>query len=411
MPMPSRLAAALFFVFGTSAMAAEPAAPLRFEVATMVEDGAIGEDGSVWFKSLFDNVRFVLPAGKNPRADDLWRIILAANQSKRELKVWFDAAAGEIEEESAALVFPICAAALADERVEIATSCGAPVSSFNPKQELMVGWALHQKSSHVESRKLLDRAVASSGESRAFRLIAVRAHANLLESIGYETEPRSEESDRAHVAALADYRTLAEMQPDVAEHVLQIGYQQEALGDYRNAEETYRQLMTKWPEEDYRANIRLAAIERRRGNHDRALELTNRVAEKYPDQLGMKFYYHRGWTLTKMRRYDEAIADFTAGLREQPDYPWAHARRACAQALIGQHKLALADMEMALEMLGSSSIGDRKDLVHDKARARAVIAMLRAAIAAGSSQPIPDVCEGYWPSFEQHRTPSPLLPR
>jgi tetratricopeptide (TPR) repeat protein len=170
-----------------------------------------------------------------------------------------------------------------------------------------------------------------------------------------------------------------------------------------------RQVMSKWPDEDYRVNIRLASIERLRGNYDESLRLLNLVSAKYPMAPGMRFYFHRGWTLTKLQRYDEAIADFTEGLKDQPDYGWANARRACALGQLGQLKPALADIQTAIGSIEQDPAANQRNLKHDLARLHAIDGLLNAAIDAGSTAPMPAVCEGFW-SKEEARQPSRYLP-
>ena len=408
----TRLIAGLLLLSSPSAIFAEPAATGPFEYTTMVGSGEMADDGSVWFSSPWEDVRFVLAGGRNARGEDLWRIIKAAGDGKRELKVRFDPTAGSIDDKNKTMVFPICSVSLDQERFEANRKCGTrqPPRSPNSAQALLMGWALHQDGQNGESRKLLDRALAASDPSPVFRQIAAKARAYVLESIGNEEPPLSDESDRAYAAALADYRTLASLQPDVSDHLIDTSYQLEALGDYAGAIELLHQVMSKWPEEEYRGNIRLAAIERKRGNYDESLRLLNLVSAKHPIEPGMRFYFHRGWTLTKMQRYDEAISDFTEGLKDQPDYPWAYARRACAFGQVGQLKPALADVETAIGKIEADPSAKRQDFKHDLARLQEIDGLFKAAIAAGSTAPMKAACEGFW-DREEMRTPSRYLPK
>lgn len=400
---------AYLLVLGSPALGAQPALSGPSEVQVMVGSGELADDGGVWFNGAWGNVRFSLPAGRNARGDELWRIVKKADGAKRQLKVRFDAAAGRVDEKDSLLVYPICAVSLDEEWFVAAGKCGASKGKgSSPEQDLVVGWALGEQGLNAEGRARLDRALAAKTISPTFRLLALKTRANLLESLGDELPPLSDESDRALAAALADYRALAELEPNESQHQLDIASQLEALGNYAAAADTYRQVLKKWPDEEYRANISLSAIERRKGNYDEALQYLNGVSLKNPVGAGMRFYYHRGMTLTKLKRYDEAAADFSEGLKDQPDYAWAFTRRACALGQLGQLKPALNDVESALAKLRQYPGQQGQDFKHNVARLDAIDIQLKAAVASGSATPTAAACEGFWHN-EDARSPSKYL--
>jgi tetratricopeptide (TPR) repeat protein len=126
----------------------------------------------------------------------------------------------------------------------------------------------------------------------------------------------------------------------------------------------------------------------------------------------MMFHYHRGWTLNLLGRYEEAVAEFTEGLKTQPDYQGAFDRRACAYARLGRLPEALADRQRADAEMDSIWSDARRmpSAEHDRAWAEGVVKALEAAIARGSNEPMSVPCEGSWDYGEKRRERSSFLP-
>jgi tetratricopeptide (TPR) repeat protein len=59
----------------------------------------------------------------------------------------------------------------------------------------------------------------------------------------------------------------------------------------------------------------------------------------------MTYYYHKGLTLHAMGNYDEAIAAFSAGIPEQPDYYWVYYYRALSYEKTGQRDKTVEDLK------------------------------------------------------------------
>jgi tetratricopeptide (TPR) repeat protein len=123
----------------------------------------------------------------------------------------------------------------------------------------------------------------------------------------------------------------------------------------------------------------------------------------------MKFHYHRGWTLSQLGRFDEALADFSEGLKTQPDYAWAYVRRGCANASVGQLAEALADMDMAVLKYAQYMTGEGPGVRHDKAEFIANSQRLKAAMAGGEHKPIHGLCDNFWGDNGKPRSLSVLL--
>ncbi len=99
--------------------------------------------------------------------------------------------------------------------------------------------------------------------------------------------------------------------------------------------------------------MQMEAIYLTEGEYDKALGALDDLAKDAGrPPSGMAYHYHRGWVLSALGRYDEAIAEFSAGLKSQPDYSWALTKRACAYGQTGKLAEAVADQEEAVRLLG-----------------------------------------------------------
>jgi tetratricopeptide (TPR) repeat protein len=219
-------------------------------------------------------------------------------------------------------------------------------------------------------------------------------------------------SDAALVSSLADYRALARLEPDDVELRYLIAAQLLELGGYDESRAVQDEIMSKWPGEYFRAMIRIGAIHRNLGDYEQALRTLDEIVAKEGPQDGMRYNYHRGWTLSLLGRHEEAAESFTAGLAVQGDYTSAYVRRGCARARIGQLPEALADFEEGRRLLLALPGGAASPLVRrDVADLEADRARVAAAIAAGRSGPVTGMCEGdVWRASEKPRARSPLLP-
>jgi tetratricopeptide (TPR) repeat protein len=183
-----------------------------------------------------------------------------------------------------------------------------------------------------------------------------------------------------------------------------------ALGDYAGAEALYGEILKKWPDEAYQVTVRRAALARLNGDYQPSLDLLNSLAADTSGDLGMKFYYHRGWTLMKLDRFDEAIADFTKGMNSQPEYAWAYILRACSYASVGQLRYAAGDFDEAaglFEALPASKASTK--LKHDIALAKSTANLLRERADTTVVTPVTGLCDDFWDGSDRSRTRSRFL--
>lgn len=405
----------LLFAALAASMAAAPALLANdmregFEALGMISAGEYEPETESWFTLWEPDIRYVFrPA---PASAELWALILRANEDNRSVAVRYAAAGGHVNEAEGTVDYPVCAVTLDDVEVRLVEDCGSSAiearSGASSEGVLALGLAELMDGDAGAAHQWLDMALATGPDSPLFRGIALRARAGASAALAYEEEPWSQTADRASIAALTDYRELARLTPDDVEVRFSIATTLEELGAYSAAEAGYEAILQRWPDESYRVAVRRGALYRRQGDNERALEQLDRLVEREGPQDGMRFHYHRGWTLTNLGRFDEAVAEFDKGIPSQPDYSWAHIRRACANASIGELPEALEDLERGGTLLADVP-SDSAAVAHDIRRVAAIGQDVRSLIASGEKRPFPNACGGFWGRAEEARARSPLL--
>ena len=393
-----------------SAASAQRATPgQRIFESQGIPSGASSDNEESLLVSFWDeHVRFRVPKQPEDRLAKLQAILIRSLDSGQSVSFTYDASEGRVNRETGTLDFPLCGATLEGATFEPVVACSTAPSnpSASADSALALAYAFSNLGEHAQARKLLQR--AEPADEPAFRklLLRIRADAAILSV----DEPWSESADRAHLAALNDYRELATIQPDDVELQFSIADALEELGDYDEARIVLDRIPRRWTDEKFRTAVRIGALYRRQGENERALEQLDDFVAKNPDPRfrGMKFHYHRGWTLTRMKRFDEAVAEFDKGLQRQPDYPYAYFRRACAQASRGRIADALTDVERGRKLLAEAP-AKLDPIEFDIRRADAVILELKRARETADYKPMPGICEGYWGRSDEARSKSPLL--
>lgn len=329
-----------------SSAAALPARQAKlFVTSGMIFGGKTEDDGSSWIRLWSQDSRYVVGSVDKARSEELWSLLHAAHGSNHAISIRYDTGAGRINPATKTLDYPVCTIVFGHIQFASNRACDdtgtVPASS---ETALALGFAHAQDGAAITARVLLDEALAKPTRDIVFHTIALRARADAMSLIAFGEMPGSVAADKARIAALRDYRALAEIAPTNREVLLAIGTELEELGDYAAAAKAFSAILARYPDEDFQVTVRLSALARRQGDPRKSLSLLNGLFARAGGETGMKFYYHRGWTLSDLGRFDEAVADFGEGLKAQPDYPWAYARRGCAHASLGQ----LADMDMAL---------------------------------------------------------------
>lgn len=394
---------------------AEEAAPEQrriFEDHGNVTYAAVDDDGIVRIGLWEDHIRFRLAGEPAAKLEPLRILIQRADQASRAVALRYDGAKGIVDRETGSLEYPLCAVVMDDLGFEPARACetSAPGQPADPAAALGLANAHSKVGNYATAVRLLER--ADFPTDPVFRKLFLRVRAEAEEGVAATARRASPEADRALAAALADHRALAELEPDDVEHQLAIAITLIDLGGYAEADALYGRILVKWPDEEYRVAVGVGALHRYQGHYDKALDSLNQLVARNGAQPGMKFHYHRGWLLTLLGRYDEAIVEFTEGLRNQPDYSSAYLRRACALASVGRLRDALNDVGEAARLYATlPGAATSKRLREDIAEAADFRKRLEAAIAAGGSKSLTGTCAGpTWQVLENPRPRSPLLP-
>jgi tetratricopeptide (TPR) repeat protein len=405
-----RAAAAAALVVGSTAWAA--ATPPYYETLANVESGDKDDDGASWFETWDDGMRFVLEPKYGDRSDAMWELLRDSYEGGVAAKVKFDVSAARFDPKAENFRYPICSVEIGGRLFQSGRSCDrASYSPSSAEAEIALALGEFVSGSPRAAIARLNKALSNATIKPPMLKVALHARAQSYEAVGESQLPQSDDADRANVAALADYRKLSALAPSAKYFKYRTGLMLQELGDYASARSIFRQIQKQYPDDDFNNTLSLATLEREAGNAEESLKLLNDLVERQGPQDNMRYYYHRGWTLNALGRYDEAIAALTAGVEDQPDYAFAYLRRACAYANVGRLADAANDYDSAAGHLAAvlkSEIDPSIDFNIERAKNAAL--RLRAAIAAGKAESMPDVCRGFWGDNDRPRSRSPLLP-
>ncbi len=392
--------------------AAAPAA--LAEVTGYVSDGARDKAG-LWFRLTRVDERFVIRASDGVDPDRLFEVLQEASKSGNSVGVRYDPTTGVFDRAD-----PKVPTFTVRELVyfghpfagEPAGARAGGVTRLSPAQaRLAEGLAWGIAGDFARARPALDAALQDRLPSH-LRILALKTRGNLLSDEASATfASPTRQADELLVAALADFRAWRAAAPRDSEASYALAGALRDLGAYEEALEAFRRIGVDWPEEGYWSAIRVGAVHRLRGEFDKALANLDAYAAREGTPNGMPFHYHRGWTLTELGRYDEAVSEFTKGMEAQPDYSWAFERRACAFAKLGRPKDAIADHEAAQrEFHATAALTHNPVNLQIIARADAVGMDLAAAVARGPQTVSDGPCHGYPDWSSDPRPRSPLIP-
>jgi tetratricopeptide (TPR) repeat protein len=110
------------------------------------------------------------------------------------------------------------------------------------------------------------------------------------------------------------------------------------------------------PPFDHREFINYSSYLRRVKRYEESLEALQNaeIIDRTEGRQSMMTQYNIGWTLTELRRYEDAIKAFSKGIPVQPDYPYVYWRRGLAFEALGKNKEAAKDYEMAAKLISDS---------------------------------------------------------
>jgi tetratricopeptide (TPR) repeat protein len=276
--------------------------------------------------------------------------------------------------------------------------------------DLAAGVALYNEGDDGRALKALSEALSAPSLPKPLVTLALKSRGGAYSDLA-SAESAGEKQDADQYSAIKDFAAWRQADPRSAEAAEAYADALAALGAYDEALAAYDNVLGKWPVEFDTAKIRQGAILRRLGKYEEALARLDELVAKKGPQDGMRYHYHRGWTLVMLGRYDDADHEFTEGLRTQPDYAWAFLLRACARSQLGRFSDAISDQDEGTELLkAAASVGVQSAAIRkDIERSESVGDHLRQLANAHKSQSDDEACKGYVDFPSRPRDRSPLL--
>ena len=151
--------------------------------------------------------------------------------------------------------------------------------------------------------------------------------------------------------AIADYSEAIRLNPNSALAFTNRGSAWSNKKDYDRAVADYTEAIRLKGNDAFADLIGRASVYRESGNFSAALDDLERAKMLIASYRGsdpsprMTYYFNKGRTLHAMGNYDAAIAAFSAGMPEQPDYYWVYYNRALSYEKTGQRDKTVEDLK------------------------------------------------------------------
>ncbi|MBL6854097.1 MAG: tetratricopeptide repeat protein [Alphaproteobacteria bacterium] len=403
-------------VCALSASAAEPSPQLR-TIVGIVDTGEAYGDFVV-----FDLVRIDQRFAFDPRivkeASALAEMLASSKNTGRSISIHYFVDGAIIPFGEVKPIYRLHDVTYDGKKIEIETALPPRDSNtvLLPRDEaaesVARGIALSGDPDAAEARNALTVAANSEALEPALRALALKSRIEVNVNDGLQNWGPGSDRDKLFVAALADARSWQAMAPDDKEAATAIASGLASLGADDEAIAAYRDIMRRWPDDIFWEEVRIASIYRREGDTANALGTLDDLIHRAGPQEGMAYHYHRGWILLKASRYQDAIDEFTAGLKDQPDYSGAFMQRACALGAVGRIDEALADWKqmIASRAQWGDDLRPSPGLKYDIAYQDDVQKKLQAAQTTAPHAPNLAACSGGWDWGDGPRSRSPLLP-
>jgi tetratricopeptide (TPR) repeat protein len=381
-----------------------------------VAEQVVMKGGRISFVLYETGERFVMDAKLVPSTDDLLTALDDSDKTRRGVVVHFYADNGRFEDGDATPSFTARDVEY-DGKVLKGQAEPPPLPKKSPAAahdkaaaDLAKGIALTGEFDFAQARAALDRAVTSGALEPKMQALALSRRGQMNTTDAFYNQPAGPERDKLLRAALVDAMAWHTLMPESGDALAAVANAKASLGAYDEALATFRGMLDKWPRAKYTSYMQIEAIYLTQGEYGKALGALDDLAKSSGPQSGMAYHYHRGWMLSALGRYDEAIAEFSTGLKAQPDYSWALVKRACAYGQTGKIAEAAADQEAAVKLLDQDPAGALQEVKLNRDHARDVLNRLRELQAKDAHARTDLACIGYLSAQATKRARSELLP-
>ena len=394
----------------------DPAPLLRTTIGTVVD--AKGNSSVIIFQLYRIDQVFAYDPRKVADAAAVLAMVKASNDTGRSISVHYFVDGAQLAAGADMPTYRIHDLTYDNKTVPIEASVppADPGAAVSPRDaaahRLATGIALDGDADATAARRALGDAIDSKTLEPGLVALALKTRSWVNYYDGLQNWPAGLNRDKLFMAALSDARAWQALEPDRAGAASRVAEVLSDLGAYDESIAASRDAIERWPDEMFWNEIRIARLERRRGNYQAALSALDDIVWRAGQQTGMPWHYHRGRTYLLLGQYQDAVNEFTAGLKDQPDYDGAFMVRACALGRLGRMADALADWKqvVASRKQYGNDTPPSPGAKHDNERVAAVAAALEAAVAHDPQTPTDVACTGFWDWGEDNRTRSPLLP-
>jgi tetratricopeptide (TPR) repeat protein len=374
--------------------------------ASGVARQVVMQQGRISFALFETGERFVLDAKRVPSTDELLKALDDSDKTGNSVTVHLYIDSGRFED--GAPSFAVRDVEYGGKTIEGEAeppSAKAKSAADKASADLAKGIALLAAEDFAGARTALDEAVKNGALSAGLRPVALKTRADLNRLDAFSNHPPGADRDKLLRASLVDDMAWHALAPDSGNARAAAANAKAALGAYDDALAEFQAMLDKWPRAKATTYMQIEAIELTRGNYDKALAALDDASKNGGSQQGMAYHYHRGWALSGLGRDDEAIVEFTAGLKAQPDYAWAYVKRACSYGRTGKIAQAVADQESAVKLLGQGT-AVTEDEKFNRTHAAEILAQLKTLKDAKTDA----ACSGYWSGEGVKRERSTFLP-
>jgi tetratricopeptide (TPR) repeat protein len=157
---------------------------------------------------------------------------------------------------------------------------------------------------------------------------------------------RSFSTALSHLTRCLEIRSLSDR--DVAAALQMRAQAHSQTGNPLKASEDYQRSLELRPPDIAWDLMPLGIYLREAGKPAESLQVMERALKLDEDGPGsgpgLGVYFHLGWALHDLRRYDEAVGAYTAGIPKQQRFEGIYLRRALAYEALGNREAAKADL-------------------------------------------------------------------